>query len=66
MEASPGIVPPHQDEPERDWEEATAAERVATIWQLTLDAWAMKGEPVVDERLRKHIVRLMRRNSSEA
>lgn len=24
----------------------TAAERIAMVWQLTLDAWAMSGQPL--------------------
>lgn len=26
------------------------AERVAMVWALTLDAWAMRGEPIPDYR----------------
>jgi len=26
----------------------TPAERIAIVWQLTLDAWAMSGEPLPD------------------
>jgi hypothetical protein len=33
------IVPLHQEGLERDWEGTTAAERVAAMWQLKLDAW---------------------------
>jgi hypothetical protein len=54
------VAPLHQDGPERDWAGTTAAERVAAMWQLTLDAWAMKGEPVVEPRLQRHVVRIQR------
>ncbi len=28
--------------------DATASQRVAMVWALTLDAWAMRGEPLPD------------------
>jgi len=46
---------------ERDWEGTTIEQRWAAMWQLALDAWAMKGEPVVDERIRRDVVRIIRR-----
>ena len=39
----------------------TPAERVAMMWQLTVDAWAFKGEQVAELRLPRHIVRVLRR-----
>jgi hypothetical protein len=45
---------------ERDWEGTTIEQRWAAMWQLALDAWAMKGEPV-DETLRRDVVRIIRR-----
>lgn len=39
----------------------TPTERLQMMWQLTLDAWAFKGEPVVELRLPRHIVRVLRR-----
>jgi hypothetical protein len=41
----------------------TPAERWAMMWQLTLDAWAFKGEPVAEPGLHRHIVRVFRRKS---
>ena len=38
----------------------TPAERLQMMWQLTLDAWAFKGEPVAELRLPRHIVRVLR------
>jgi hypothetical protein len=37
----------------------TAEENWAMMWQLALDAWAMRGEPV-EPRLPRHIVRTIR------
>jgi hypothetical protein len=34
----------------------TAAERLEMMWPLALEAWAFKGEPVVEQRLPRHIV----------
>ena len=41
----------------------TPAQRLAMMWQLTLDAWAFKGEPLAELRLPRHIVRVLRRES---
>jgi hypothetical protein len=46
---------------ESDLASTTAAERWAMMWQLALDAWAFKGEPVAESRLPRHIVRVLRR-----
>jgi hypothetical protein len=46
---------------EDDLRHTTPAERIEMMWQLALDAWAMKGEPVVEPRLPRHVVRLERR-----
>lgn len=39
----------------------TAAQRLAMMWELALDAWAFKGAPDVESRLPRHAVRLLRR-----
>ncbi len=39
----------------------TPEERWAMMWQLSLDAWAFKGEPIAEPKLQRHIVRLFKR-----
>jgi hypothetical protein len=46
---------------EPDLHHTTPAERLAMMWQLTLDAWTFKGEPLAEQRLPRHIVRVVRR-----
>ena len=46
-----------------DLRNTTPAERWAMMWQLALDAWAFKGEPVAEPGLHRHIVRVFRRKS---
>ena len=46
-----------------DLKNTTPAERWAMMWQLALDAWAFKGEPVAEPRLQRNIVRVYRRES---
>src|SRR5215831_12551153 len=46
-----------------DLKSTTPAQRLAMMWQLTLDAWAFKGEPVAELRLPRHLVRVLRRKS---
>ena len=45
---------------ESDLQSTTAAERLAMMWQLALDAWAFKGNSVAESRLSRHIVRVLR------
>ena len=45
----------------QDLSKTTPAERLEMMWQLTLDAWAFKGDPVAELRLPRHIVRVLRR-----
>lgn len=45
----------------QDLSRTTPAERLQMMWQLALDAWAFKGEPVAELRLPRHIVRVLRR-----
>jgi hypothetical protein len=47
---------------EDDLANTSAAERMEMVWQVTLDAWAFKGEPV-EPRLPRHVVRVVRRGS---
>ena len=46
-----------------DLKNTTPAERWAMMWQLTLDAWAFKGEPLAKQRLQRNIVRIFKRKS---
>jgi hypothetical protein len=44
---------------EHDLDRTTPAERIGMMWQLALDAWAMMGQPVVEPRLPRHVVRIV-------
>ncbi len=46
-----------------DLKNTTAEERWAMMWQIALDAWAFKGEPVAEPGLQRHIIRVYRRES---
>jgi len=46
-----------------DLRSTTPAQRLEMMWQLTMDAWAFKGEPIAELRLPRHIVRVLRRES---
>jgi hypothetical protein len=43
--------------------EATAAERMRMVWQLTLDAWAFKEPTVAESRFQRYAVRVVRGQS---
>jgi len=45
---------------ENDLRNTTVEQRLKMMWQLALDAWAMKGEKV-EPRLPRHVVRVVRR-----
>ena len=51
----------HEQDNDDDLRDTTPAERLGMMWQLTLDAWAFKGESVAQSRLPRHIVHLLRR-----
>jgi hypothetical protein len=39
----------------------TPAERIAMVWPLTVEAYSLSGKYDVEQRLQRHIVRLVRR-----
>ena len=41
--------------------DATASERMLMVWPLTLAAWAFKEPNIVQSRLQRHVVRVVRR-----
>ena len=47
-----------------DLKNTTPEERWAMMWQLALDAWAFKGEPIAESKLQRNIVRVFGRKSS--
>jgi len=40
--------------------DATPVERMMMVWPLTLSAWAFKEPNVVQPRLQRHVVRIIR------
>ena len=46
---------------EHDLRRATPEQCVGMMWQLALDAWAMMGDPDIESRLPRHVVRVVRR-----
>ena len=46
---------------EDDLRDTTIEERWNMMWQLALDAWAMKGEDVAEREFPRHVERLERR-----
>jgi hypothetical protein len=56
-----------QDQSEfEDLSKTTPAERLQMMWQLTLDAWAFKGEPITDQRLPRHIIHVRKLDTSKS
>lgn len=45
---------------EQYWRSRAPADRLAMMWQLTLDAWAFTGDRVAESRLPRHIVSIHR------
>jgi hypothetical protein len=43
-----------------DLRSTTPAQRLEMMWQLTLDAWAFKGEPISEDDLQRNVVRVIR------
>ena len=55
------ILPLTDHATDRDLPTTTQTERLAMMWQLTLDAWAFTGASDSQSRLQRHVVRLVRR-----
>jgi hypothetical protein len=45
---------------EGDLRDTTVEERWNMMWQLTIDAWAMKGIDVANQPMQRYVVRLTR------
>ena len=48
---------------EDDLRDTTIEERWNMMWQLTVNAWAMKGEDVAGQEFQRHVERLKRLGS---
>ena len=46
---------------EDDLHDTTIEERWNMMWQLAVDAWAMKGENVAEQEFQRHVERVERR-----
>jgi hypothetical protein len=44
-----------------DFRNTTVEERWNMMWQLAVDAWAMKGENVAEQEFQRHVERFERR-----
>ena len=54
------VIRPGDPEPRDPVRDLTPQERLAMMWPLALDAWEFMGEPVIEPRLPRHIVRVLR------
>jgi hypothetical protein len=48
---------------EDDLRNTTVEDRWNMMWQLAIDAWAMKGEDVAEQEFQRHVERVIRRGS---
>lgn len=55
------ILSLHDQDKETGLENTTQAERLLMVWQLTVNAWAFRGEDLAESRLQRHTVRLLKR-----
>lgn len=39
----------------------STADRIATMWPLTLDAWSFKDPTIAKPRLQRHVIQVVRR-----
>lgn len=54
------IITLHGQDSDSDLYSTTPSERIGMMWQVTLDAWAFKGESIAESRLPRHIVSIQR------
>ena len=43
--------------------EASPAQRILMVWEITKDTWAFMGNKDVERRLQRHIAKFIRRKS---
>lgn len=43
--------------------DASPADRIAMVWQLTRDAWSFKEPTIAESRLQRHVVRVTEANA---
>jgi len=48
------------EDPDADVRCLTPAERLAMVWQITMDAWAFAGDTGAESRLQRDVVRVLR------
>lgn len=46
---------------EDDLAHLSMGERMALVWPLTVQAWAIAGEPVTEQEFQRHVIRVERR-----
>jgi hypothetical protein len=51
----------HDPDDDAHIQRMTPGERIALVWQLTVDSWAFMGEPIGESRLSRHVGRVIRR-----
>jgi hypothetical protein len=54
------IITLHGQDSDSDLYDTTPSERIGMMWQVTLDAWAFKGESIAESGLPRHIVSIQR------
>lgn len=54
------IITLHGQDSDSDLYSTTPSERIGMMWQVTLDAWAFKGESIAESGLPRHIVSIQR------
>lgn len=57
------IVSLHEQDSDSDLQNTTPSERIGMMWQVALDAWAFKGEPLAESGLPRHIINIQRGKS---
>lgn len=46
---------------DNEYVENSPSERFLMVWQITLDAWAFKGDNNAEQRLQRNVTNLVRR-----
>ena len=43
-----------------DFVDASPAERLGMVWELTAEAWSLRGQDCAQQRLQRHVASLVR------
>ncbi len=55
----------HMNENDTGYVDASPAERVVMMWELTIELWSLRNKQVAEQRLQRDVAKLIRMKSED-